>query len=208
MHRNSARTFGRGRGPSWPDTAHSALGMRFCLATCGRSVSRAQMRILLREHRTIAIRTYSVPDLEESQGLFTSIERICGSTGSCAAHALTWRSRPCMALGEWIQQWLQIVAEIVTEHPNVVTRLVWPCTRCFVDNVTQSHSTPPYKGAWANATKSATTQSSPTRTTHTRSLHGVKCIRPSALSHSQEGFATRAPSSRARQQSSPASHPL
>ncbi len=49
------------------------------------------MRILLREHRTIAIRTYSVPDLEESQGLFTSIERICGSTGSCAAHALTWR---------------------------------------------------------------------------------------------------------------------
>ena len=36
------------------------------------------MRILLRpgEHRTIAIRTYSVPDLEESQGLFTSIEVI------------------------------------------------------------------------------------------------------------------------------------
>ena len=93
------------------------------------------MRILLREHRTIAIRTYSVPDLEESQGLFTSIERICGSTGSCAAHALTWRSRPCMALGKWIQQhWLQIVAEIATEHPNVVTRLLWPCTRCFVDN--------------------------------------------------------------------------
>ena len=56
------------------------------------------MRILLREHRTIAIRTYSVPDLEESQGLFTSIERICGSTGSCAAHALTWRLRPCVAL--------------------------------------------------------------------------------------------------------------
>ena len=92
------------------------------------------MRILLRGHRTIAIRTYSLPDLEESQGLFTSIERICGSTGSCAAHALTWRSRPCMALGEWIQQWLQIVAEIATEHPNVVTRLLWPCTRCFVDN--------------------------------------------------------------------------
>ena len=104
------------------------------------------MRILLREHRTITIRTYSVPDLEESQGLFTSIELICGSTGSCAAHALTWRSRPCMALGQWIQQhWLQIVAEIATEHPNVVTRLLWPCTRCFVDNVTQSHSTPPYK---------------------------------------------------------------
>ena len=71
------------------------------------------MRILLREHRTITIRTYSVPDLEESQGLFTSIELICGSTGSCAAHALTWCSRPCMALGKWIQQhWLQIVPEI------------------------------------------------------------------------------------------------
>ena len=122
------------------------------------------MRILLRGHRTIAIRTYSVPDLEESQGLFTSIERIGGSTGSCAAHALTWRSRPCMALGKWIQQWLQIVAEIVTEHPNVVTRLLWPCTRCFVDNLSQSHPTPPYKGKWAMTSKCATTQSSPTPT--------------------------------------------
>ena len=136
----------------------------------------------MREHRTIAIRTYSVPDLEESQGLFTSIELICGSTGSCAAHALTWRSRPCMALGEWIQQWLQIVAEIATEHPNVVTRLLWPCTRCFVDNLTQSHSTPPYKGAWANATRvqplSPLPRSHIPRTTHTRGLHGVTCIRP------------------------------
>ena len=170
------------------------------------------MRILLREHRTIAIRTYSLPDLEESQGLFTSIERICGSTGSCAAHALTWRSRPCMALGEWIQQhWLQIVAEIATEHPNVVTRLLWPCTHCFVDNRTQSHSTPPYKGAWANATKSATTQSSPTPThpahnPHPRPAWGE--VHSPERSFSQEGFATRAPPSRARQQSSPASHPL
>ena len=149
-----------------------------------------------RKHRTIAIRTYSVPDLDESQGLFTSIERICGSTGSCAAHALTWRSRPCMALGEWIRQWLQIVAEIATEHPNVVTRLLWPCTRCFVDNRTQSHSTPPYKGAWANATKSATTQSSPTpahpaHNPHPRPAWGD--VHSPERSFSRESFATRAP---------------
>jgi len=86
-----------GCGSAWRLAADPYRELK-CVFCCGR------------EHRTIAIRTYSVPDLEESQGLFTSIERICGSTGSCAAHALTWRSRPCMALGEWIEQWLQIVA--------------------------------------------------------------------------------------------------
>ena len=121
------------------------------------------------------------------------------------------RSRPCMALGEWIQQWLQIVAEIVTEHPNVVTRLLWPCTRCFVDNRTQSHSTPPYKGAWANATKSATTQSSPTPTHPAHNPHPRPAwgdVHSPERSFSRESFATRAPPSRARQQSSPASHQL
>ena len=121
------------------------------------------------------------------------------------------RSRPCMALGKWIQQWLQIVAEIATEHPNVVTRLLWPCTRCFVDNRTQSHSTPPYKGAWANATKSATTQSSPTPTHPAHNPHPRPAwgdVHSPERSFSRESFATRAPPSRARQQSSPASHPL